>query len=101
MERLDHFYPYLRDEVSFHGGLPGESIRRQVYVTTHPLGKNSSGRLLAACIEEIGADNILFGSDYPHFDANAPSDVDGLPVSADVKRKILNGNAASVFSRIG
>ncbi len=100
LERLDHFYPYLKDEVPFLNGPPSDSIRRQVFVSTHPIGPVLSRTYLAACIDAIGPDQILFGSDYPHFDANAPSDVAELPVGEEVKRKILVDNARRVFPRI-
>lgn len=100
VERLDHFFPYLKEEVPFLNAAPGEAIRRQVYLTTHPLTSTLSGHVLAACIEAIGADHLLFGSDYPHFDANTPADVDALPLTDEAKRGILNENARAVFTRI-
>jgi predicted TIM-barrel fold metal-dependent hydrolase len=99
-DRLDHFYPYLKDEVPFLSGRPSEAIRRQIFLTTHPLGSSPNDAFLTACIDAIGPDHILFGSDYPHFDANAPSDVERLPVSDELKQMILMENARKVFSRV-
>jgi predicted TIM-barrel fold metal-dependent hydrolase len=60
----------------------------------------SNAAFLTACIEAIGPSQILFGSDYPHFDANTPVDVENLPVSDEVKRQILVENARNVFGKI-
>jgi uncharacterized protein len=100
-ERLDHFSPYLKEEVPFLDGPPSEAIRRQVFLTTHPLGSAVHGPFVAACVDAIGPDQILFGSDYPHFDADGFADVDALPVAEEVRGKILSENARRVFSRIG
>jgi predicted TIM-barrel fold metal-dependent hydrolase len=100
-ERLDHFYPYLREEVPFLAGPPSESVRRQVFITTHPLGSAVHRAYLVACVEAIGSSQIMFGSDYPHFDADAASQVEALPIADAVKRRILSENARRVFSRIG
>jgi predicted TIM-barrel fold metal-dependent hydrolase len=100
-ERLDHFYPYLREEVPFLTGPPSEAMRRQVFVTTHPLGSAAQRAFLGACVDSVGSSQIMFGSDYPHFDADAPSQVAALPIADSVKRQILGENARRVFSRVG
>jgi predicted TIM-barrel fold metal-dependent hydrolase len=97
-ERLDHFYPYLKEEVPELTEKPSAYLRRQVYVTTHPLGDDPT--FARACLDAIGEDHVLFGSDWPHFDADAPSRIEALPISEEAKRKILGENAGSLF-RVG
>ncbi|MGH2458377.1 MAG: amidohydrolase family protein [Chloroflexota bacterium] len=97
LARLDHYYEFLREEVPFLESPPSEQIRRQVYLTTHPLEGKGNPRFLAACLEAIGLDHLLYGSDWPHFDATAPSEILDLPIDDAAKRGILGGNARRVF----
>lgn len=95
LQRLDYFYPYLQDEFPDFAVPPADRLRRQIYLTTHPLTGDSA--FTAACIDAIGVDHLLFGSDYPHFDAAAPTHIDALPISREAKAKILGENAQTVF----
>jgi 2,3-dihydroxybenzoate decarboxylase len=61
------------------------------YITT---SGNFSTPALLCCIMEMGVDRILFSVDWP-FIANTPGTkwMEDLPLSAEDKAKILNGNA--------
>jgi aminocarboxymuconate-semialdehyde decarboxylase len=54
--------------------------------------------VLALCIEEFGADNVMYGSDYPHTIGDMPgclARVDALP---DAQRdKVRGRNAQRIF----
>lgn len=95
LQRLDSFYPYLRDEFPDAAASPADQLRRQVYLTTHPLQGDSA--FTAACIEAIGVDHLLFGSDYPHFDATAPTQIHALSIPREAKARVLGENAREVF----
>ena len=106
LDRLDHFYPFLRDEAPFLEPLPGDHARRQVYLTTHPVGAPTNPAFLLACYDAIGIDHVLFGSDWPHFDADAPAQILALPLSSAAKRRVLGETAQELFrlrltSRVG
>jgi predicted TIM-barrel fold metal-dependent hydrolase len=75
---------------------PSEYFRRQCYISFDPGEWN-----LAASAEFIGADRIIWASDYPHPEYT-PDVVDKLkralsPLSADDQRKILGANAADLY----
>ena len=58
------------------------------------------GRRLRYAIEELGEEQLFFGSDYPHMDGNLDSCafVKGLDgISAETKEKILGGNAMTLL----
>lgn len=95
VERLDHFYPYLKDEVPYLDEPPSAYVRRQVYLTTHPLG--DAAAFTTAVLNAVGQDHVLFGSDWPHFDADAPSKVETLPIPDETKAKILGENSRALF----
>lgn len=99
VERLDHFYPYLKVELPENDRPPGEDIHRQVYLTTHPLGDDDA--FTVAALNAIGAGHVLYGSDWPHFDADPTSKVLSLPISEEAKAGLLGENARGVFTRLG
>lgn len=96
LDRLDHFYPHLREEAPSLAPRPTDHLRGRVSVTTHPL-RGSDPAFLAACIQALGASSVLFGSDWPHFDADSPDDARALPLPDDAKRRILGANALALF----
>jgi predicted TIM-barrel fold metal-dependent hydrolase len=76
---------------------PEEYIARgQVYVSCEP---EEAGVRFAA--EMLGADFIMYASDYPHWDSDFPNSTRPLRERADltpaVKAKILGGNAARFY----
>ena len=73
---------------------PSEYFRRQCYVTCEP-----DDETLPHAIEAVGADRIVFSTDYPHFDSSggAVQSFDSLAVDADARRRILWDNAAQLF----
>lgn len=54
----------------------------------------------AAAFRKVGADRVMFGSDYPWFDpALDAARIARLPLSDSEKRAVLHENAARVFGR--
>ena len=54
--------------------------------------------VLSLCVDTFGADNVLYGSDYPHTIGDMPgclARVDGLPEPA--RDKVRGRNAQRVF----
>jgi predicted TIM-barrel fold metal-dependent hydrolase len=76
--------------------LPSEYFRRQCYISFDPGEWN-----LAASAEFIGADRIIWASDYPHPEytpevvANLQRSISSLP--EDDRRRILGLNAADAY----
>ena len=76
--------------------LPSEYFHRQVYATfiEDPVGVKIA--------ELIGADNLMWSSDYPHTDTTWPNSRQYVEetfkgVSEQTKRKILAGNAVRLY----
>ncbi|HLH22121.1 MAG TPA: amidohydrolase family protein [Chloroflexota bacterium] len=75
---------------------PSEYFKRQCYVSIEP--DETPARHM---IEEFGADQIVFSTDYPHGDSRYPHAVDSflqLPISDEDKRKILWDNCARFYA---
>ena len=76
---------------------PSEYIR-EMYFTSQPL-ETSNLKLTQATMEAIKADTqLLFASDWPHWDFDLPTTITNLPfLSEQAKRNILGLNAARLF----
>ena len=74
---------------------PSEYFRRQCYVSIEP------DELPAMdMVEKLGAERIVFSTDYPHGDSRYPESVEAfltLPLSDEDKRKILWDNCARFY----
>ena len=76
--------------------LPSEYFKRQVIVSVEP--DEVPARHL---ISELGSDQMVFSTDYPHGDSKYPIAVEcflELPISDEDKRKILWDNCARFYS---
>jgi predicted TIM-barrel fold metal-dependent hydrolase len=75
---------------------PGEYFRRQCYAVVE-----SEEEVVKYIIDYMGADNLLFSTDYPHSDSMFPESVNMFlaleGVSDEDKRKILWDNGAKLF----
>ncbi len=97
LDQMDHYgemIPTERDGLSL---LPSEYFHRQCYIACDP--DDSAFRFLP---QLIGADKILWASDFPHLDVMVPSVTEELRhslqgVEQDAQRKILGENAIEVY----
>jgi uncharacterized protein len=71
---------------------------REMYYTSQPLERGNM-KLLEATMEAMPAETqVLYSSDWPHWDWDPPSGISTLPfLSAQAKRNILGLNAARLF----
>jgi predicted TIM-barrel fold metal-dependent hydrolase len=69
-----------------------------MFYTTQPLERNNM-KMLQATFEYIDADTqLLYASDWPHWDFDPPSSITKLPfLDEQAKRNILGLSAAKLF----
>jgi predicted TIM-barrel fold metal-dependent hydrolase len=98
MQRLDHEFLMRVCEAPMLKRLPSEYIR-DMYFTSQPLEKTNM-KLLEATFDAMKADTqLLFASDWPHWDFDPPSSITTIPFLGDqAKRNIMGLNAARVFN---
>jgi predicted TIM-barrel fold metal-dependent hydrolase len=97
MQRLDSEYMMRSSEAPLLRRRPSEYIA-DMYFTSQPL-ERSNLKLTEATFEAIKADTqLLFASDWPHWDFDLPSSITTLPfLGEQAKRNILGLNAARLF----
>ncbi len=97
MQRLDHEYMMRSSEAPMLRRKPSEYMA-DMYYTSQPL-ERSNMNLTKATFEAINADTqLLFASDWPHWDFDLPSTITTLPfLNEQGKRNILGLNAARLF----
>jgi predicted TIM-barrel fold metal-dependent hydrolase len=97
MQRLDAEYLMRSSEAPLLRKLPSEYIN-QMHFSSQPL-ERSNMKLTAATFEAIRAETqLLFSSDWPHWDFDLPHTITTLPfLSEQAKRNILGLNAAKLF----
>lgn len=87
--------PFVRDQVAAQRPyLPREAVdpdwTARVWTTTHPVAGD-----LARLVEDVGADQVLFASDWPHYDRAEPAALDVLP--QETRTKVLSASSRNVL----
>jgi predicted TIM-barrel fold metal-dependent hydrolase len=99
MWRLDRLWEQMGDQVPHLTERPSETIREHLWLTTQPLDDPEKDAYLVQMLDAIDMDDrILFASDYPHHDFDAPDRV--MPqsiVGAERRRKYISENALAAF----
>jgi predicted TIM-barrel fold metal-dependent hydrolase len=97
MQRLDHEYMMRSSEAPLLKGLPSDYMR-QMYYTSQPM-EHTSDEMLEMTFKAINAKTqLLYASDWPHWDFDLPAKVVDLPFLDDeARRNILGLNAARIF----
>ena len=97
MQRLDHEYLMRQSDAPLLKKLPSEYMQEMFY-TSQPMERTNM-KLLEATFDAIHAETqLLFASDWPHWDFDVPGKLAGLPfLSEQAKRNILGENARKLF----
>jgi uncharacterized protein len=96
--RLDLNYRSLRREVPWVKRMPSEYVRENVAFSSQPMEYPDDPRDLYRMFEMVGTDRFLmFATDYPHWDFDAPDRAIPHTFPADVRRRILYDNAVDFY----
>jgi predicted TIM-barrel fold metal-dependent hydrolase len=92
MYRLDSEYLKRQSEAPLLKRRPSEYMQ-EFYFGTQPLEENHD--FLESTINHIGPDQIMYASDYPHWDYDEPSVIDNLNFLSDKQKENILGETAS------
>jgi uncharacterized protein len=96
--RLNKNWKGLRREVPWVKRLPGDTIREHVRLSTQPMEEPENPAHFLPLLEMIGGDHmLLFATDYPHWDFDAPDQAFPIRLPAVLERKIYSENARAVY----
>ena len=98
--RMDKYHREFRRSVPVLERPPSEYIRERMWFATQPIEEPENPQHMAEVIEQVGVDRVVFASDWPHHDFDHPKALLTLPVSAEVKAKIMGENALAAFPRL-
>jgi len=98
MQRLDNEYMMRTSEAPGLKKKPSDYIR-DMFFTTQPMEAVDNRESLELTFKMMKAESqLLYSSDYPHWDMDLPSVIYDLPfLSAEGKRNILGENARRLF----
>src|SRR5882757_631522 len=97
MQKLDHEYMLRPSEAPLLKKKPSEYMR-DMYYSTQPM-EIQDMKALECTFRMINAETqLMYSSDYPHWDFDLPSTIYDLPfLSEKAKHNILGGTAARLF----
>jgi uncharacterized protein len=97
MQRLDHEYLMRQSDAPLLKRLPSEYIQ-EMFFTSQPL-EVTIPHMLEATFKAVHADTqLMYSSDWPHWDFDVPARIAGLPfLSEQAKRNILGETARKLF----
>ena len=99
MQRLDHSYKMRTSDCPSLKRKPSEYMR-EMYFSSQPMEMPDDPSILEATFKMINAQTqLVWSSDYPHWDFDLPGVIYDLPfLDEQSKRNILGGNAAKLFN---
>jgi aminocarboxymuconate-semialdehyde decarboxylase len=98
MERMDNGWRDFAECRAKIDELPSVYLKRLFYDTV-----SFSPAALRMAIEQVGADHLVMGSDYPHLLGSidrAVSSIDALDISASDRERIFSGNALGILNNV-
>jgi predicted TIM-barrel fold metal-dependent hydrolase len=99
--RLDACWRVMRTEVPHLQQKPSDYLRERFWFSTQPAEEPTNPRWLGEVFEQIEdfglAGHLMYSSDYPHWDFDAPGE--GIPhgISDERRRHIFSGSASDLY----
>jgi predicted TIM-barrel fold metal-dependent hydrolase len=98
MWRMDRAWERMRDEVPHVRRPPSEYVREHVWLTTQPMEEPPNKKHFLQLLSQLAMnDKVMFATDYPHWDFDAPDSAFPVRLPLDLEQKIMAGNAKSLY----
>ncbi len=96
--RLDRSWRRLRDEVPHLQHLPSDVVRTHIWLTTQPMEEPPKPVHLRQLLDQLDLeDHLVFATDYPHWDFDAPDQAFPFRLAPQVERKLMAENARALY----
>jgi uncharacterized protein len=95
--RLDRGWGRLREEVPHLTRSPSEYIREHIWSTTQPMEEPHRREHFLQVLAALGHERLVFSTDYPHWDFDAPYQALPVPLPEPLERKIMAENARALY----
>ena len=96
--RLDQAWERHRDELVHVDRPPSEIVRERVWLTTQPMEEPPRAHDFETLLAELDMDDrLLYSSDYPHWDFDAPEHAFPVRLDEDRRRRFMVRNAARLY----
>lgn len=98
MWRMDKTWQRLGEETPLVQKPPSEYVRKHMWISTQPMEEPPQRRYFLQLLEQLDMnDRLLFATDYPHWDFDAPDRALPVKLPKDVERQIMAENARSLY----
>ena len=95
--RMDKHWERMRAETPHVKRPPSAYMRENVWYTTQPIEEPERPNDLLDIIRWIGADRLLFSTDYPHWDFDDPRTAFKVRLPVADRQAIFAGNARRLY----
>jgi predicted TIM-barrel fold metal-dependent hydrolase len=96
--RLDRTWEKLRDEVPHLTKPPSAYIQEHIWLTTQPMEEPTRPAFFTQLLDQLGMnDRLMFATDYPHWDFDAPDQAFPVRLPAELKQRIQRDNAHALY----
>lgn len=96
--RMDKHWERMRAETPHLKRPPSEYVREHFYFTTQPIEEPENPDDLAAIMELVGYDRLMFSTDYPHWDFDDPHRAFKTQLSEEQRAQVFRDNAKALYA---
>ena len=97
--RLDATWEKLRSEIPDLKRRPSEYIRDHFWLSTQPMEEPPKREYFEQMLEQMDMnDKLMFATDYPHWDFDAPNRALPSFLKPELRQKILSENAQNLYA---
>ncbi len=98
MWRLDRTWERLHEEVPHLTRRPSDYIRDHVWLTTQPMEEPHISAHFHHLLSQLNMnDRLMFATDYPHWDFDAPDEAIPVKLAPELTRMIMAENARALY----
>jgi uncharacterized protein len=98
MWRMDQHWRQLRAETPYLRRAPSDYVRTNVALTTQPMEEPENPRHLLDLLEMLAeGPKLMFATDYPHWDFDAPDRAFPVQIPNDARTQIYERNARHIY----